>query len=119
MLRSSVSPDSELFALLDQLADRIADRVVDRLRAGDMKDYVDQVASPLGRRRHIDAIRSGALPGIQVGRRYLALRADVEAFVSKANLTKTKRPATKPKAPSITDLERELGLVPTSRNPED
>ena len=100
-----------LDALLGVLADRIAERVVDKLRAGNLDGYVDQAASPLGRRRHIDAIRAGALPGIQVGRRYLALRKDVEEYIAKTTVTKTKRPAFKPKASSIGDLERELGLV--------
>lgn len=72
---------SELEALLDALAERIADRVVQRLSSGRLEGFIDQSASPLGRRRHIAAIRSGALPGIQVGRRYLARREDVERFV--------------------------------------
>lgn len=73
---------SELDALLDALADRIADRVVKRLSSGGLDGFIDQTGSPLGRRRHIAAIRSGALPGIQVGRRYLARHDDVERFIS-------------------------------------
>ncbi len=81
---SAIAAASEALGLLEALAEAIAARVVDKLRAGDLAGYVDQSASPLGRRRHINAIRSGALPGLRVGRRYLARQADVEAFVRRA-----------------------------------
>lgn len=106
-MNNCVGVPDPLEAILNQLADRIADRVVDKLRAGNLDQYVDQVGSPLGRRRHIDAIRSGALPGILVGRRYLALRKDVEALIAK----NTKRSAPKPQASGVEQLEEELGLV--------
>ena len=69
-----------LSAFIEQLADLVADRVVERLREGS-SGVVDQTTSPLGRRRHIAAIRSGKLIGRQVGRQYLAQRADVDAYI--------------------------------------
>lgn len=97
-----------LSSLFDALADRIADRVVDKLRAGDYPEYYDQQNSPLGPRRHIKAIKSGLLAGIRIGRRHLALRKDVEAFIAKSE-TKPNKSET-----GVTDLEHELGLVPNN-----
>ena len=42
---------------------------------------VDQTSSPLGPRRHIALVRSGKLPGTQVGRQYLARSSDVQAYI--------------------------------------
>lgn len=96
----------ELDRLVELLAERIADAVVRRLGRPNSDEYVDQSTSPLGRRRHIDAIRSGALPGRQVGRLYLARRSDVEMFIGK-------QPAAREQArPDEADeLAAELGLV--------
>ena len=78
-MKSSGSPDL-LNQLIEQLADLVADRVVQRL--GQVSDgFVDQTTSPLGNRRHIDAIRTGKLKGRQVGRKYLARSTDVDAYV--------------------------------------
>lgn len=71
------------------LAPAIARAVVDELRAGETADMVDQRQSPLGSRRHIRAIRDGRMPGVRIGRRWLAKKADVEVFA--ANLAKPKR----------------------------
>lgn len=64
---------SALDHLLDELADRLATRIVERLRAGE-PDWIDQAASPLGR-RHCAAARrriASGLPGAAIiGRRHL------------------------------------------------
>ena len=96
--------DKDTLGIFAALADAIADRVVDRLRSGDFADYVDQASSPLGRRRHIVAIRTGALRGKQLGRRYLASRADVDAFMA---TDRAKAPATHD---LIAQVENDLGL---------
>lgn len=49
----------------------------------DATDWVDQYHSPLGRRAHIEAIKSGQLPGYRIGRRMLARRSDLDAFVKR------------------------------------
>lgn len=76
--------DEVLGALLEKLADRLVDRivagVVQRLQ-GVGNGFIDQTTSPLGPRRHIEAIRSGKLPGAIIGRQYIARAADVDAFV--------------------------------------
>jgi hypothetical protein len=44
--------------------------------------WVDQKTSPLGRRAHCRACRTGAVNGARlVGRRWLARRADVDAYI--------------------------------------
>lgn len=50
----------------DLAASRIG-RMLVKLRAGNLAGYVDQSASPLGRRRHVNATRSGALPRAACG----------------------------------------------------
>lgn len=78
-----LSEGSELFAsLFDAFVERVADRIVDKLRGGHLSGFVDQSESPLGRRRHIQAVRSGQLPGVRVGRRYLVRQEDLERFVA-------------------------------------
>lgn len=81
----------------------IARAVVAELQAGSLPDHVDQHASPLGPRRHVAAIRSGKLRGVQVGRRWLAKREDVDAYVAML--------VTKPKKRSAEEaLAAELGI---------
>lgn len=97
----------ELDRLVDLLAERIADAVVRRLARASTDEYLDQSTSPLGRRRHINAVRSGALPGKQVGRLYLARRSDVETFISKQSA----REQVRPERDDADELATELGLV--------
>lgn len=81
---SPVANSAALGAALDTLAELVAAKVVAQLRAGDVPGMVDQSKSPLGRRRHIAAVRrlvaSGEPGAAQVGRRYLLSRErlDVE-----------------------------------------
>lgn len=67
-----------LHELLAPLLDAIADKVVARLTTGQRTDLQDQVASPLGRRRHIAAVRGRVARGDAgaaiVGRRHLLTR---------------------------------------------
>ncbi len=80
-------------AILDELADSIADKVLDRLRGGG-HGWHDQSASPLGRRRHIAAVRrrvaAGAGGAAIVDRAHLlsreALAEELEALGGKPNV---------------------------------
>ncbi|HTA94230.1 MAG TPA: hypothetical protein VK745_31840 [Polyangiaceae bacterium] len=69
-----------LAALLDELVAELAVRVADKLKPN-ATVYFDQSNSPLGPRHHIAAVSSGKLPGLKLGRRYVATAADVEAYV--------------------------------------
>jgi hypothetical protein len=101
-------------AMVDQLAEQIAARVVEKLRANDFSGYVDQAASPLGRRRHIEAIRSGALRGLRLGRRYLARGEDVDAFIASSQKSPeaptAKTPLSASSADEVDALAADLGL---------
>jgi hypothetical protein len=72
----------ELSRLVDFLVERVADAVARKLKHVGRDEYVDQDRSQLGRRRHINAIRNGELPGRQVGRQYLARQTDLDAFIA-------------------------------------
>jgi excisionase family DNA binding protein len=87
----------------------IARAVVAELQAGTMPEHVDQHASPLGPRRHVAAIRSGRLKGVQVGRRWLARREDVDAYVAALSTKKPKRSAEE-------ELAAELGIDVEARH---
>ena len=96
---------SDLDALLDPVLRRLARYVADELRSGSDPELIDQHASPLGPRRHVAAIRTGKLQGVQVGRRWLAKREDVAAYVATLT-TKKKAPKRSPEA----ELAAELGI---------
>jgi hypothetical protein len=96
---------------LEPFAERIAEIVVRKLCSSNFDGYIDQTKSPLGPRRHINAIRSGELPGLQVGRRYLAREDHVQQYTERqaAKQRKVAEPAA-PK-PSMDALAKEMGLV--------
>lgn len=92
------------------LAREIAREVVSELRAGEL-DMVDQAASPLGRRRHIAAVRarvaSGSPGAAIIGRRYLLAREAIEAELARVSESKgSKRPTLE----AVTDLLDRYGL---------
>ena len=65
-------------------AARFADELVAAIETHTgASEWVDQDQSPLGRRRHLDAVRRGDLPASKDGRRVLVRRADVEAYILK------------------------------------
>lgn len=43
-------------------------------------EWVDQYSSPLGKRRHLEAVRHGKLTASREGRRVLVRRADIDAY---------------------------------------
>jgi excisionase family DNA binding protein len=96
---------NDLDALVDPLLRRLARYVADELRAGTEPNHVDQHASPLGPRRHVAAIRSGKLRGVQVGRRWLAKREDVDSFVAKLTAKKPRERTAEE------ELAAELGIA--------
>lgn len=70
---------SALRAALYQAADLIADAIEKHGAA----DWIDQDASPIGKRRHLAAVRSGKLQGHKEGRRVLVRRSDLDAYIAK------------------------------------
>ena len=100
--------------LLDELADRLAPRLAERLRGGAASDLVDQSSSPLGNRRHIQAVRrrmaAGELGASKVGRRYLLNREALSEELQRSGV-KPQKPAEPTSAGVRSELERELRLV--------
>jgi hypothetical protein len=100
------------------LLDELADRIVARLTAGVRADMVDQVASPLGRRRHCAAVRrrvANGEPGAAVvGRRHLLAR---DALAAELEAASKRRPRPKQAAPlevdELADLRDRYGLQRT------
>ena len=88
---------------------------IDREQRAERRDWVDQSASPLGRRRHVAAVKRRLDRGLEgaamVGRRALLSSAalDEELALLSKGPKKTTAPA---EADDVTSrLERRLGLV--------
>lgn len=98
---------TDLAAALDLLADALAARVAAKLQEG-QRGMLDQTASPLGRRRHINHVRrlhgQGDAGVAIVGRRYLATREVIDAELGRLG----RRPAEQ--ADDLSALANELGL---------
>ncbi len=103
----SDSPDLKTLAevLARAFAPYLARALADELGAGKVGDYIDQHASPLGARRHCRLIRDGVIAGMQAGRRWLAKREDVDAYIAERSKRKRKKPSD-----DAAELAEELGL---------
>ena len=92
--------------LLAPLLDALADRVVARLTTGQRADLQDQVASPLGRRRHIAAVRGRVARGDAgaaiVGRRHLLTR---DALAAELETLSQRKPRKTPKPGRVDELD--------------
>lgn len=86
--------DPRLALDLDAIADAIADRVVERLGGG---AQIDQRGSPLGSRRHHEAVRrrlAAGKPGAAiVGRRHLLTREALDEELTRAGRAAMATPA--------------------------
>jgi hypothetical protein len=67
---------SALVAALDQYLDVTLSEANARTN-----EWVDQHASPLGKRAHLEAVRRGDLHGVKHGRRVLVRRAELNSFL--------------------------------------
>jgi hypothetical protein len=103
---------SPLELILSELAREVARAVVAELRAGETPGMIDQSASPLGRRRHIQAVRrrvaAGEAGAVVVGRRHLLSREAVDAEL--AALAKRPRKAKPAAVDDLADLRATYGL---------
>jgi hypothetical protein len=99
-------------AVVRVLAIQIARAVVAELRSGDAPGMIDQSASPLGRRRHIAAVRrrvAAGEPGAAiVGRRYLLASVQVDAELAAAS---KRTPKAKPEpVDELAEMRARYGL---------
>jgi hypothetical protein len=110
---------SALDQLVDELAHRVAAIVLERLRRGD-PDMVDQVRSPLGRRRHCAAVRRrlarGEAGAAVVGRAHMLSPEALSEELGRASSRGAPSPT--PPAHSVrAELEHELRLARGGRRP--
>lgn len=107
--------------LSDEQLDDLAARIARKLLASTPGDTYDQDAPPPGmtRRTYLDAARGGRFPTRKVGRKVVALRADVDAW--RASLPSAETPAGRGDAPepgNDTELDPEVArLVARNRGP--
>lgn len=101
-------------ALLDEFAERVAAKVTERLSYGSLPGAIEQARSPLGRRRHISAVRrrvAAGQPGAAiVGRRHLLSSEALSEELARAG--QPRGTTASPASGSVrAELERELRLV--------
>lgn len=77
-----LTPQARIDRAKRQIADAIDELVDARVSIGAAAvEWLDQNASPLGHRRHLDLVRDGVLRGVREGRRVLVRRTDIEAYL--------------------------------------
>jgi len=64
-------------------AERFADELCDAVEASlaTQTEWIDQVRSPLGRRRHLAMAKAGTIPSKKEGRLVLIRRRDIDAYL--------------------------------------
>lgn len=85
-------------ALVRALENYVVELVAGRRRAD---QWIDQDRSPLGRRRHLEAVRAGRIPGFKQGKKVYAKSTDVTAYIES-------RPASPKSARQVPKTERSL-----------
>jgi excisionase family DNA binding protein len=77
-----MTPEARIDRAKRTIADAIDELVEARIAKGAARaELVDQNASPLGRRRHLELVRAGKLPAVRDGRRVLVRRADIDTYL--------------------------------------
>lgn len=88
-----LTPEARLERAKRTIAEGVSELVEARLSLADASnDWVDQYKSPLGKRRHLDLVRTGKLQGRKLGRRVLVRRVDLNAHIEREGLARG-RPA--------------------------
>lgn len=80
-------------ARLERAGRMISEGVQEMVRALTApKDTYDQYDSPLGKSRHLLLARQGKFPTVKTGKRVVAKREDVWAYMKREGLTRGERP---------------------------
>jgi excisionase family DNA binding protein len=75
-------PALERRAATERLAAALRDFIVlNQMVTASGEDWIDQAASPLGRKRHLELARDGLIPSSRVGRKVLMRRRDIDEFL--------------------------------------
>ncbi len=104
---SATSPPVARDERMDRVKYRIGDVVVEAIKemldvdAG-KTEWIDQAHSPLGRRRHLELVRTGVLRASRDGRKVLVRRVDIDAYLAKHQVIRVDENA---------DEEREVAKV--------
>ena len=70
-------------------------------------EWVDQNESPLGKRRHLELVRRGRLPGVRSGKRILVRRSDLDVYLA----AHTKVPVRDEEEAAVDALLADLGEI--------
>jgi len=83
MSRPTSAPAGRPAQVLRMIAELLAPYLRDKLgrEPGPDPVFYSQHDSPLGRRRHLELVRSGVLAGHKVGRRVLVRREAIHAYI--------------------------------------
>ncbi len=73
-------------------------------------EWLDQNASPLGHRRHLELVRRGALAASRSGKRVLVRRSDIDAYLAEhTTATPSVDVSTENEAVAVAAMISELG----------
>jgi hypothetical protein len=87
------------------LAAWIRQIVRDEIGVPDPSDWIDQYASPLGKRRHLELVRAGLLKGRKDGKTVYVRRGEIDAYLEAHAVAPKSQPA------CDGDVDRELKLL--------
>ena len=105
---------AEMGELLDGLVDALADRIAERIQArlGQRPRYYDAADNPLGSKRSfLDAARRGEFPSFRRGKRVLARREDVDAWLEAGERRSPVRTGGAEAPRELTQRDRDLQLL--------
>jgi hypothetical protein len=79
-----LTPDARIARAKRVIAEAITDLVDAQVAKGvAASEWIDQDASPLGKRRHLELVRTRVLKGVREGRKVLVRRRDLDAYLVK------------------------------------
>ena len=107
LAENTVPPAERIVRAKRLVAEAVAELVSAHVSQGVVStEWLDQDTSPLGRRRHLELVRTGVLPGKKEGRRVLVRRADLDAYL--AVTPKSTPDDAKPEEQTLDDVVRRI-----------
>ncbi len=89
-----LTPEAQLERAKRLIGEAVFDMIKAAIATGAAQsEWIDQNASPLGKRRHLELARAGRLPSKKHGRLVLIRRDDLNAFVDREGLSRGERVA--------------------------
>jgi excisionase family DNA binding protein len=79
---TELTPEARIDAARRAIANAIDELIEAKIAMGvASSEWVDQMTSPLGKRRHLRLVREGVLQAVKDGRRRLVRRSDINAYL--------------------------------------